>query len=220
MKFIIIIFTLLALNSSCKAQGQYTKVDLSKKRLRILKAFVNQEFSYRDSIYLNEDINQKSFSNKFRDKYLLLQTAYREADSICNNSLDTLSLKTNCSKAYNYKKYFGLFIAENLDFFEDTYKLGNIKKKVMLDIKDSNFIPTILNHTKKYYLGNDTINFNEIPSLKIEGIYLSEENEHAIIAYKLFPYSIRNGVKYGILKNEKNVWWRYIGSIRINKKIK
>jgi hypothetical protein len=62
-----------------------------------------------------------------------------------------------------------------------------------------------LKHSDEYYSSRN-LSLNEIPSLKIHGFYFSQNNEYALLAYTLLPWSLRYNTKYAILKREDNTW--------------
>ena len=213
MKNILSLFLILILNTSCKSQEINSK-DLINKKKEVLKAFLNQNFNERDSLFLEKKIYQKKYSKKFNKKYNSIINDYKKFDSLCNNSNNINVLKENCPRAFNLKKFVSLFSQKELEYFMNTYNRSKENSIIQID----KVIPKISYHNQKLY-NKESLNFQEIPSLKIDGIYFSKNNEYTLIAFSIFPLSLRDGVKYGILKNEKDIWWRYIGSITLNSRI-
>lgn len=216
----ISLFYILLFSLFCKAQKDNDSIQLRENHYVILNAFINQKYNHEKTIYINKNIVQKKYSSNFKIKYNKLLNIYKNADSICNSSFDTLSMRINCKKAYFNEKYVGLLEDTDLDFFEKTYN-RNFKERQVIDTKkliDIN--PKITIHTENFYEEeHKNLNFKETPSLKIHGFYFSENKNLVLIAYMMFPLSLRNGLEYGILKKEKGIWWRFIGSVGIDKTI-
>ncbi len=210
MKNILSLFLIFVLNISCKSQKINNK-DLINRKQEVLKAFINQNFNERDSLFFEKKIYQKKYSKKFNEKYNLIINTYKKSDSLCNSSNNIDVFKKQCHRAFNLKKIVSLFSQNELEYFMNTYSRDKENSVMQID----KVIPKILYRSKKFY-NKKSLNFQEIPRLKIDGIYFSENNEYAIIAFSIFPLSLRDGVKYGILKNEKDIWWRYVGSITLN----
>jgi hypothetical protein len=216
----ISLFYLLIFSLICTAQKDNDSNKLSEEHYLILKNFITQKYNHEKTIYINKNVVQKKYSSNFKIKYNKLLNIYKNADSICNSSLDTLSMRINCKKAYFNEKYVGLLEYTDLDFFEKTSN-RNLKEIQVIDTKKLiDISPKITNHTENFYdEEHENLNFKETPSLKIHGFYFSENKNLVLIAYMMFPLSLRNGLEYGILKKEKGFWWRLIGSVGIDKTI-
>ncbi len=208
MKHRLSLSLFLAFTVLCSAQ-KLDSVNLTNEKHQVLTAFINQKVFQKDSLYLHEEVFQKKYSKKFTDSYKFVLEGYYKTDSLCKTSLDSLILSKNCSKSLYYRdNYVGLFSLDDLCFFENNYK--EEEGSFMIDPQDfSKTIPKILKPSQKKGL-----NLLETPRLKIYGIYFSKEKEYALISYSLLPWSLRDGVIYGILKKGKRRW-EYISSLGI-----
>ena len=186
---------------------------LNNNQKEVLLAFLNQEFSFRDSLYVKSRINREDFSPSFEYAYHRILNQFKESDSLCKNSKDSLIRKEKCKESFNLNKFNGLFSKNDFVYLVNSYQ-NSFKEDLFFDLKNEHLIPVIQNHSNEYYL-SEGLNFNEVPSLKIKGIYFTEERNTALIAYALLPYSLRYNVKYAILKKEDDIWWKYIGSISL-----
>lgn len=209
------IFTFLSLFFySCGAQKGNNWQELDEDQYEVLTAFLNQEFNNRDSFYLNKNGFQLEYSDRFESNYKILEEKYHESDSICKNSSDSNVLKEKCIEAFNYEKFIQLFEVNDFNYFKENYSHSN-KKKYIINIKKiPRLAPTILAHSDEYYSINN-LELKELPSLKIHGFYFSQNNEYALLAYTLLPWSLRYNIKYAILERKNNMWWHYIGAIRL-----
>lgn len=130
-------------------------------------------------------------------------------------------MKFSCPRAFALKKYIGLFTAKDLNYFENEYRK---KSKVVYKInseKLTNVIPNISEHSENYYekylnnIDGKYTTSTEFPSWQINGIYLSEDGQMALLSHSMISSILGGGMVYSIMKKEDGVWWRYIGSIPI-----
>lgn len=221
MKYIIIVLV-NSLFFTCKAQTPLPSTDLQNE---VLIAFINQNFDFNDLFYLNKNVRQKKYPTSFSFSYNSLIDFYKKADSICNNSKDTLQLKFFCPAAFNRKKYVDLFDTNKLKYLEDTYDKDAVNSFVLGINLLSEQTPIIKKHSNKYYLQDDTSKIDnllkedtkskEVPNLEIQGIYFLKDNNVAIIEYLMTKETFTNKIQYSILKKEKGIWWRMIGNISL-----
>jgi len=197
---------------SCKAQMKNVQLSDNNQK-EVLVEFLNQEFSFRDSLYVKNRINIEDFSADFEYAYHRILNRLKKSDSLCKNAVDSLIRKEKCKESFNLNKFKNLFSKDDFVYLVNSYQ-GRLKDELFFDLKNDYLIPKIKNHSNKYYQSKE-LNFDEVPSLKIKGIYFTEKRNIALIAYSLTPYSLRYNAKYAILKKEDNLWWRYIGSIRL-----
>lgn len=224
MRYIIAVLLLSIMSFSCNAQKD-NNYELNKKQYEVLNAFINQVYNFKDNFYLNKYISQKKYTKAFSGSYKQRLLWHKKADSICNNSLDTLILKLKCPIAFSLKKYVDLISEKDLEYFEKTYKEDN-PNSFIIDIKKiSGSLPIISRHTDEYYknfnkkdLSNwwkERAGFKEFPSLEIQSVFFSENNQIALVAHSMITSNLGGGLQYSILKKEQGVWWRLIGIIDI-----
>lgn len=217
MKYILAsLFFSISLSCIAQASNHY---ELNTAQYEIVSAFLNQEFNYNKTFYLNKFIVVENYSSKFEIDYKNELEFYRKSDSICKTSKDTLRLKLFCPAAFNRKKYKNLFSENDFNYFENNYKNAR-QEKLIIDIKKvlKTSVPTILEHTEDYYLNRGNYNKSklrlskkEFPSMRIKGIYLTENNQIALVFYSMIEEKLPQRKFYAILKKENEIWWRLVG---------
>ena len=221
MKSIIGLLLLSITCLSCKAQNS-NSLKLNNEHDDVLNAFINQKYDFKEHFYLNKYLTQKKYTGIFGANYIKNLSIYRNSDSICKNSNDTLTLKFKCPMAFSLKKYIGLFSEKDLEYFKNTYK-QDVSQKFIIDSKKMPpALPIITEHSNDFYKvylkdkRQARYSFlKESPSLEIQGIYFSENKKIALVAYTMVTSTMGGGLAYSIMQKEDGVWWRLIGSIQI-----
>lgn len=206
---------------NCAAQKK--TLELNKIQNDVLNAFLNQKYDFKSHFYLNKFIPQVKFNNNLQGNYLKRLKAYRVSDSICKNSSDTLSLKFNCPRAFYLKNYIDVLTEKDFKYLKHFYYKKSIKSYIVdVEFFSDSSLPIIKEHSDNFYesykieKNKESINYEELPSLEIKGIYFTQNKEIAVIAHSMKETSMGGGLQYSIMKKENGIWWRYIGSFQLS----
>ncbi|MHA7832513.1 MAG: hypothetical protein ACX93O_15565 [Flagellimonas sp.] len=217
MKKTLVFFVLLVASFACSGQSDPSKV-LKKSKSEVLLAFLNQNYDYHESFYLNKIYQEDKLSIRFQENYKRRLRFYKMADSICENSTDTLQLRLYCPAAFSAKIYENLLSKDDLEYLASAFdnKSEQIKRIDVKTVSD-NSSPLVLEHSEQFYIdyknGRKIIEQKELPSLLIKGIYLSKNEKVAIMAFIYYSHNTYTRTRYAILKKEDKVWWRLLGTL-------
>lgn len=211
MKKVIVLFFVLTF-FSCKSQE---KADLlNKEDYEIINIFLEnmEEYSFLDVNFLN-----RSFSSSFTNKFRYQNKFYRNADSICKTSKDTVKIKFYCPIADNLKRHYNVLNDNDLDYLLNNYK--NSGRIIQMDLTE--ILRTDFNkHSEKYYSNviydkfskNQVV--NEFPSIRISNIYYNKDKDVAVVAYQIVTSITNIDTNYFILKKVRDVWWKPLGQLK------
>lgn len=165
--------------------------------------------------YVDTIISHKRFDFKFKDLFKANLKLYENANNFCNKGSNTEKLKFYCPLADALKKYENAFEEDDFVFFKKKYGEDGIEKKLDL----SKIINSkIINQSNDYYSSQKT-KIHEAPeqrgkTLKIIGIYYTEDKQTAVIAYENSFTDVKGEISFHILKKQKNIWWKSLGTLQ------
>lgn len=210
----IIIITLSLIFFSCKSQD--LSQNMSNEQEEVLKVFLNQQdlYSYVDKHFFN-----KNHIKRFIGDYKNNRRHYRNSDSICQTSIDTLKLKFYCPLADALKKFDILLTDSDMEFLLNKYDYE--KEKFVMNLKNVILGTTLLRHTDDYYNRIEYDKYGgipsliEFPSIHIENLYFDSAKTTAIIAYsKVTGRYNQTKTLFYILQKKNGVWWKPIGHLQ------
>jgi len=183
--------------------------------------YVLNKFFYQMDLhsFVDKHFFDKNLIQLFNGKYNHHLRMFKNSDSICKNSKDTLKRKISCPIADVFKVYDTTLNEKDLLFLSEKY---NIKGKRRLINLDSVILETTLRkHSKQYYDNieydkySSISNLNEFPSIRIENLYYNKERDVAIVAYSIVSTTTQISTNFYILKKMDGIWWKPLGAFRI-----
>lgn len=203
--------------SSCKAL-RIADIVFDDESYEIINAFLGlhaKEYYYFDKFLLNG-----KFNNAYSGRYKYSKRFFKNADSICRTDTDTTRLKFFCPVAENYEVYENLLTDEDFNYIANKYREDKEPIPFNLNKITTDFVRL---HSKEYYDKvsyteyNPKFSVDEFPTIRIHGLYFTEDKQTAIVAYSI-PSSITgsSGLAYVVFKKQRRIWWKYITTIQVS----
>jgi len=213
--FIIIIFILTL--SSCNSQNK-EEIKLNHGNYEVLTVFLNTQ---RIDTYLDKHFFKKNLIQLFYGKYQHHKKIFKNSDSICKFSRDTVQLKMSCQIAEAFKKYDNLLSQNDLDFLLKKYENKRKENIVLLEIDTIISNTSLREHSKEYYnkIKYDEYggipDIGEYPSVQIENVYFNQFKNVAIVAYSVITSSKVIETNFFLLEKTIDLKWEPIGSLKL-----